>query len=963
MPLFRDYGDKKGEADVLINMGLIYAYLGEQQKALEYYQQSLELRRKLGDAGGAADTLINIGVSYRAIGDDERALDSFARALNIRHASGDKYGEANVQAKLGETHISLGEPSKAVEHYQQALPLFRAADNRDGETDVLVNLIFLKLGLGEPQQALTYIRQAQAIARADKDETFETLLLIFSGGANLQLKDLQTASAQFRLSLRAFKAEGGTLGQAVGFVLIGFMYEASNDHAKALEYLNQGISYLKSSDDPKLKADAQKMVGIVYAAMGKSAEALDAFSQALTFYRAAHDTAGEASVLVVTGNVYEEQGEKEKAALYYTRAVSLKLGASGGAGGTAPLESKAGTYDSLGERKEQREYLKYYFENYQRAKDGGLVGPEAEALSRMMGTIMEQTPELAIILGKQAIEKYQEVMSNLGRYDAGLAENTYLRAFPSTCHDLADLLIAKGRLYEAQQVLAMLKEEEYAEYVRRDGGEVAALSRRADLRPEERKLFAEYARIFDNTTLIGSRRAALKAKEAGGERLSDDERAELARLTKELDKANEAFNAFLDQIKTELNYSGRDVAREIRDDLGLQPDLEKWGAGTIALYTFVGPHRYRVILTTPEGQVDGKTDITAAELNKKIMAFRRTLMNPAADPRPQARELYDILIKPVEKQLEGANAKTLVWELDGALRYLPLPALYDGRQYMVEKYQQIIITLASRTRLSEQAVNEWRGLGLGVSAQWGTFPALPAVVGELESIIREDDSPGALATAKTGVVGVLPGRRLLDKDFTAQSFADALGRNFSIIHIASHFSFSPGGADKSFLLLGDGNRLTLKTIASAAEYSLKGVELLTLSACNTGIDGGGDGAEPNGSEVENFGVIAQRRGAKAVIATLWSVADDSTGALMREFYRIHATTPGITKAEALRLAQIALLRGDVQVKPTTAGSKPRADLVGLASLKPTEMSFQYDPKRPYAHPYYWAPFILIGNWQ
>jgi|GEM_PF-549471 len=965
LPLFSDADDKKGEADTLINMGLIYAYLGEQQKALEYYQQSLALRRKLGDAEGEADALTNIGVSYRAIDDDRKALDSFEQALKLRRAAGDKYGQANALTKVAETYHALGEYRKALEHYQQVLPLMRTVKDRDGETLTLFMLGGLSLMLDEPRPALTYLKQVQAIARAGREKALEAFILTFTGLAYLELKQEQTAFAQFDESLRLFKAEGFTLGQAWTLFLIGATYEESKEFDKAIAYYQRGLTYMKASSYPKLEAEMLMSIGDVYAATGKRAEALDAYARTLTLRRTAKDTPGEASVLDAIGDVYKAQGEQEKAAGYYAGAVLLRQETTKAADGLAPLESRGGTYDSLGERKEEREHFEYYLESIQRAKARGLPGPEAEALSRAMGTIMDQVPGLAIILGKQAIEKFQESRSNLDRHTLRLAEDTYLRSFSSTCRDLADLLIEKGRLFEAQQVLAMLKETEYSEYVRRDGAEAAALSQRADLRPEERKMFAEYSRIFDKLTTISSRWATLNARKKDPLKaapLSSAEDAELLQLGREVQKANEAFESFIGYIKTEFDGSGRNLADEIKENVGLQSDLKKWGNGTVVLHTFVGPKRYRIILTTPRERLDGKTEITAAELNRKIMAFRRTLMDPAIDPRPQAQELYDILLRPIEKHLEGANVRTLVWSLDGALRYLPLAALHDGRQYMVERYQQAVITLASRTRLSDPVRNGWRGLGLGVSAQWGTFSALPAVVGELESIIRDEDSPGVPTTAKAGVLGVLPGRRLLDKNFTAQSFADALGRDFSLIHIASHFSFSPGGAEKSFLLLGDGNRLTLKTMATAPEYNLAGVELLTLSACNTGIDESGGEAEQHGNEVENFGVIAQRRGAKAVIATLWEVGDDSTRSLMREFYRIHSTTPDITKAEALRRAQLTLLNGDPTAAPSDARTR-RAELAGLNASKLKGPPFRISPEKPYAHPYYWAPFILIGNWR
>ncbi len=131
--------------------------------------------------------------------------------------------------------------------------------------------------------------------------------------------------------------------------------------------------------------------------------------------------------------------------------------------------------------------------------------------------------------------------------------------------------------------------------------------------------------------------------------------------------------------------------------------------------------------------------------------------------------------------------------------------------------------------------------------------------------------------------------------------------------------------------------------------SFRGVDLLTLSACNTGVgETSGDGRE-----VESFGVLAQRNGAKAVIATLWSVADDSTSQLMHEFYRLRQQSPGLLKSEALRQAQLALLHRAIRPAGHAAagrGVKVRSD--GAAAA----------PADDYTNPYYWAPFFLIGNW-
>src|SRR2546422_10263014 len=154
-----------------------------------------------------------------------------------------------------------------------------------------------------------------------------------------------------------------------------------------------------------------------------------------------------------------------------------------------------------------------------------------------------------------------------------------------------------------------------------------------------------------------------------------------------------------------------------------------------------------------------------------------------------------------------------------------------------------------------------------------------------------------------------------------------LRRQHKVVHIASHFQFQPGNETNSALLLGDGSFLSLAQIKSLPNV-FGGVELLTLSACNTAT--GGSGA--NGKEVEGFGVLAQRQGAKAVVASLWPVADRSTKLLMQEFYRLREAKGSTTKIEALRQAQIELLRG---THSSTAASPPNDRQIVHEEAKPS----------------------------
>jgi CHAT domain-containing protein len=499
-------------------------------------------------------------------------------------------------------------------------------------------------------------------------------------------------------------------------------------------------------------------------------------------------------------------------------------------------------------------------------------------------------------------------------------------------------------LPEAQQVLGMLKEEEYFDFVRRDSRD-AGLTSRTELTPEEAALEKRYNEIADRVTLIGKERGELLAKAA---RTADEDKR-LTSLDADIAVAGQAFEKFLTSLADELGGADQPGGKvfQLRESQGLMQDLRELGNGAVALYTIVGEDKYRIILTTPDAQKAVEYPISAADLNRKILAFRETLQNPRLDPLPLARELYKIIVGPVAKDLKDAGAETLMWSLDGALRYVPITALHDGEKYMVERYRNVVFTPASQARLKDAPSANWKVLGLGVSKAKEGFDALPGAALELRGIIREDDATKA---------GVLPGTIKLDEAFTADALKTGLRQRFPLVHIASHFQFRPGNDADSFLLLGDGSHLTLGQIKSLPNI-FGGVELLTLSACNTATGGAG----ASGKEVEGFGVLAQRQGAKAVMATLWSVADESTSLLMQEFYRLREARPGTLKAEAIRQAQLALLYG--KKKAVSTGTQRRAERENNEPGPSNQPLFKQNPEAPYAHPYYWAPFILIGNWK
>ena len=264
-----------------------------------------------------------------------------------------------------------------------------------------------------------------------------------------------------------------------------------------------------------------------------------------------------------------------------------------------------------------------------------------------------------------------------------------------------------------------------------------------------------------------------------------------------------------------------------------------------------------------------------------------------------------------------------------------------------------MINLASQKDLNKpRTEGQLSALGVGVSKPTDGFSALTSVPDELDCIVS-DKSVGFLSLKPQCTSGVLSGRKLLDDNFTLANFEGELGR-YPIVHIASHFKLTPGDNKNSFLLLGGGTDRKF-TVEKLRNEPLSEVDLIVLSACNTATPGG---AKANGVEVEGFGSIAQKEGAKSVLATLWSVADTSTKDFMVEFYRLYGKE-GLSKAEALQKAQLKLMYGKYSADEA---QKNRSD----DFVQPVDKSlpaFKTDPNAPFAHPFYWSPFTLIGNWR
>ncbi|MBW4547991.1 MAG: CHAT domain-containing protein [Symplocastrum torsivum CPER-KK1] len=345
----------------------------------------------------------------------------------------------------------------------------------------------------------------------------------------------------------------------------------------------------------------------------------------------------------------------------------------------------------------------------------------------------------------------------------------------------------------------------------------------------------------------------------------------------------------------------------------LNQEIDKIDPESALIYPIILEDRLEVIFKFPGQPLKHYvTLVKQTEVEKTAIELRRNILkrNYPEVVIEKATQLYDWLIKPLEKDLEKSyEVKTLVFVLDGVLRNIPMSVLYDykSQEYLMQKpYALALVPGLQLFDLRPREQERLEVLTAGVSEQREVeqrrFDELPNVVEELQQI-----------------GSVVPSESLLNPEFTEANLQEQINSGaFSTVHIATHGKFS-SDPEETFILAYDqllnSNDLN-NLLRSNNQKSSSIVELLVLSACET--------AQGDNRATLGLAGIAVRAGARSTLATLWQVSDRSTAELMEQFYK-KLTNPELTKSQALHQAQLELFK-------------------------------------QYKAPYYWAPFVLVGNW-
>ena len=348
-------------------------------------------------------------------------------------------------------------------------------------------------------------------------------------------------------------------------------------------------------------------------------------------------------------------------------------------------------------------------------------------------------------------------------------------------------------------------------------------------------------------------------------------------------------------------------------DAFIQKEVDQIIDNTTAVFsTIILEDKTAIILSLPNGRKEYRWyDIPQEKLFVEINEYRKAVQRYRKSFNLElAKNIYDWMIAPFDDDLLHNGIKTLVFIHDGILQSVPMAPLYDGKQYLIQKYA--VATTPSLSLTNPKPLNRQNlqvlalGLTEAANINGNLFPALEYVDDEINGIKQR-----------------IPGKELLDAQFTSDNLEKELKQEvYPIIHLATHGQFGTD-PENTFIVTGNNQKLTfsqLDRLIRSVTRNREPLELLTLTACETAVG--------NNRSALGLAGVAIQAGAKSAIASLWAINDAATAQFASDFYA-QLLSDSKSKAEALQAAQLKFLNEE--------GSRNK-------------------------HPAYWSPFVLIGNW-
>lgn len=677
---------------------------------------------------------------------------------------------------------------------------------------------------------------------------------------------------------------------------------------KALADLQQALALAEAAGDDRRRAAALGAIGNLHLASGRPESALTQLQQGLALARTIGADELAAGILNNLGNYHLSQNSAKEAASAYREAAALAersqnraLAAAASVNGAAAALKTGAFAEAAALLDRGTASLRATDDSF--AKAYGLINAGLG-----FATLGKEFPEKRQELTGQAFDALREaLLTALRMRDTRTASYAYghLGAlYEQAGQPKAALELSRQAIFSAQLVNAP---ESLYKWHRQTGRILARMGQLEDAITSYRLALHDLQGVRGEMSSCYANPQSSYQKTAGaiGLELVDLLLQKASRLDQ-----GQAFESCLGEARETLEavkvFELRDYFQDDCVDAArfVGKQLDQVSPRAAIIYPILLPDRIELLVSFSGHLKRYILPVGVEELTGEIREFRRKLVKRTTfEFLPHAQKLYDLLIRPLEPDLHRLAPDTLVFVPDGALRTIPMAALHDGQQFLINRYAVAITPSLNLTDPAPLAAEPGRMLTLGLTAAVQGFPGLPYVAQEVQTIRQ-----------------LYPGETFIDGQFRLPAMENALKNEpFRMVHIASHAQFGDDSRD-TFLLAFD-SKVSMERFGDYVglfRFRDEPLDLLTLSACETAA---GDDRAALG-----LAGVAVRAGARSAIATLWHVNDPASFELIGEFYR-QLKVAGTSRAAALQAAQLKLLE-----------------------------DLRYD------HPGYWAPFLLINNW-
>ncbi|MBI2956179.1 MAG: CHAT domain-containing protein [Acidobacteria bacterium] len=914
---WRVMGDATREAETLMNLGGLRGRLSEYRKAVDHFAQALTIWQGTQDRRGQARALNGLGSSYYLSGENQKALQAHTEALALWRALEDRSGEARTLMSLGSLYDSWGDEHQALDYASQAAAIYRELGDRIAEARALAGVAYMHAGFGEWQKALDIYNQILPLQRSAGDRNGEAFTLHQIGRAYAQFGDQEKALEAYAQTLAIRRATGNRLMEAEILNYIGHTYRALGEYPKALEHYQQALALSRAIPNQRMEAYSLGYLGVLYYATGEAEKSRDHAAQAVALMRAVQDRAGEAQMLHVLGRSYAALGEQEKALDHFTQALDLMRTIGGRSDEAMMLYSLARLEADRGNLQPARAWI-----------EAGLT--IVESLRKQIAS-----PELrASYFGRMRpyYELYINILMRLHRQEPG-------QGHAATGFHASERARAR--------ILLELLREARAEI--RQGVDPALIERERTLQQRLNNLADRQMRLLHGPH-------------------TDEEATTLAG---ELSKLQDELGAVQSQVRAS---NPRYAALTQPQPLTLAEVQQQLLGPDILLLEYVLTEEKSYLWAVTQASSASYELPKREEIDRVARRVYELLTAPARgetsaeDYDKAARELSRLLLGPVESELK--NSRRLIIVGEGVLQFLPfsaLPAPVGSGDPLVVTHEIVTLPSASTLALLRQESSSRqpparmlailadpvfdskdervrRSTPTDDTTRQPDSASVATAPGEEDVVLRSAQESGLSRTesglglprllftrreAEDILSLVARGEQYAALDFraskptaTSPDLAD-----YRLLHFATHGflnSVHPelsglvlslvdpeGKPQDGFLRLHDVFNLNLRA------------DVVVLSACQTGL----------GQQIHGEGLVGLTRGfmyagAPRVLVSLWNVEDEATAALMVRFYRHLLGKKRLSPAAALRAAQLSMLK-----------------------------------EKRWRSPFYWAAFVLQGEWR